>query len=137
MILLLHDPSRVHDVPDDAQMLVLSGHVHGGQIGLLSLGTGLTILAGSKFPDFGLWGRGALRRYAHRGTGTFGNEFRYVPHLEFGQPGEYLTDRLTDEAWQKMLKANAQPGVAPWLKSIMSKARKIMPKAFEVYFGGC
>jgi len=82
VILLLHDPSRVHDVPDDAQMLVLSGHVHGGQIGLLSLGTGLTILAGSKFPDFGLWGRGALRLYAHRGTGTFGFPLR------IGVPGE-------------------------------------------------
>jgi len=82
VILLLHDPSRVHDVPDDAQMLVLSGHVHGGQIGLLSLGIGLTILAGSKFPDFGLWGRGALRLYAHRGTGTFGFPLR------IGVPGE-------------------------------------------------
>jgi arylsulfatase A-like enzyme len=26
------------------------------------------------------------------------SEYRYVPHLEFGPPGEYLTDRLTDEA---------------------------------------
>lgn len=29
---------------------------------------------------------------------NIGGEFRYVPHLEYGQPGEYLTDRLTDEA---------------------------------------
>ncbi len=82
VILLLHDPSRAHDVPTDAPMLVLSGHVHGGQIGLVSLGIPLTILAGSRFPDLGLWGRGALRLYAHRGTGTFGFPLR------IGVPGE-------------------------------------------------
>src|SRR5262249_17606401 len=36
--------------------------------------------------------------YPYRGSGAFGNEYRYVPHLELGKPGEYLTDRLTDEA---------------------------------------
>jgi len=44
------------------------------------------------------WGAPNTFFYPYRGAGTFGNEFRYVPHLEFGTPGEYLTDRLTDEA---------------------------------------
>ncbi len=44
------------------------------------------------------WGAPQTFWWPYRGTGRFGPEFRYVPHLEFGQPGEYLTDRLTDEA---------------------------------------
>jgi len=44
------------------------------------------------------WGAPQTFFWPYRGAGRFGGEFRYVPHLEFGQPGEYLTDRLTDEA---------------------------------------
>ena len=44
------------------------------------------------------WGAPQTFWWPYSGTGRFGPEFRYVPHLEFGQPGEYLTDRLTDEA---------------------------------------
>ena len=45
-----------------------------------------------------LWGAPSTFNYPYRGE--FGNsgEIRYVPHLEFGREGEYLTDRLTDEA---------------------------------------
>lgn len=45
-----------------------------------------------------LWGAPNTFFYPYSGAGSFGGEFRYVPHLEFGKPGEYLTDRLTDEA---------------------------------------
>ncbi len=44
------------------------------------------------------WGAPQAYFWPYRGMGRFGGEFRYVPHLEFGRPGEYLTDRLTDEA---------------------------------------
>jgi arylsulfatase A-like enzyme len=44
------------------------------------------------------WGAPQTFFWPYRGRGRFGNEYRYVPNLEFGQPGEYLTDRLTDEA---------------------------------------
>ena len=44
------------------------------------------------------WGAPTTFFYPYSGSGTFGNEFRYVPHLELGAPDEYLTDRLTDEA---------------------------------------
>lgn len=45
-----------------------------------------------------LWG--APQTYFHPFTGgkRYGGEFRYVPGLGAGRPGEYLTDRLTDEA---------------------------------------
>lgn len=44
------------------------------------------------------WGAPQTFWWPYRGLGRFGSKYRYVPHLEFGQPGEYLTDRLTDEA---------------------------------------
>ena len=44
------------------------------------------------------WGAPQTFWWPYRGAGRFGSEYRYVPHLEFGREGEYLTDRLTDEA---------------------------------------
>ena len=55
------------------------------------------------------WGAPQIYFYPYRGRGRFGSEFRYVPHLEFGQPGEYLTDRLTDEALKIIDRAGDQP----------------------------
>lgn len=43
------------------------------------------------------WGAPQTFFFPYRGNKRFG-EFRYVPHLEFGKSGEYLTDRLTDES---------------------------------------
>jgi arylsulfatase A len=45
-----------------------------------------------------LWGAPATYFYPYSGSQRYGGEYRYVPHLEFGTEGEYLTDRLTDEA---------------------------------------
>ena len=56
-----------------------------------------------------LWGAPHTFFFPYRGSGRYGNEYRYVPHLEFGQPGEYLTDRLTDEALQVIDRAGDQP----------------------------
>lgn len=55
------------------------------------------------------WGAPHTFWWPYRGTGRFGEEFRYVPHLEFGQPGEYLTDRLTDVAIRIMDQAGDKP----------------------------
>ncbi len=44
------------------------------------------------------WGAPQTHFWPYRGSGRFGGEFRYVPDLHLGQPGEYLTDRLTSEA---------------------------------------
>jgi len=55
------------------------------------------------------WGAPATFFYPYSGSGTFGKEFRYVPHLEWGSKGEYLTDRLTDEALKILDKAKDQP----------------------------
>ena len=55
------------------------------------------------------WGAPQTFFYPYRGRGTFGDEFRYVPHLELGKPGEYLTDRLTDEALKIIDAAGERP----------------------------
>lgn len=55
------------------------------------------------------WGAPQSFWWPYRGRGRFGNEYRYVPHLEFGQPDEYLTDRLTDEALRVIDQAGEQP----------------------------
>jgi arylsulfatase A len=56
-----------------------------------------------------LWGAPATYFYPYSGSQRYGGEYRYVPHLEFGAEGEYLTDRLTDEALRVMDKAKDKP----------------------------
>ena len=55
------------------------------------------------------WGAPQTFFYPYSGSRNYGGEYRYVPHLEFGKPGEYLTDRLTTEALTVMDKARPQP----------------------------
>jgi predicted MPP superfamily phosphohydrolase len=81
-LLMLHDPSAFHHVPAGEVDLTLSGHTHGGQVGLLSLGIDWTVLRRTRWPDHGLFARGASRLYVHRGTGFYGFPLRV------GVPGE-------------------------------------------------
>jgi predicted MPP superfamily phosphohydrolase len=81
-LLLLHDPSAFKHVPKGEADLVLSGHTHGGQLGLLSFGFDWTILRRTSWPDHGLFGHGPNRLYVHRGTGFYGFPLR------IGVPGE-------------------------------------------------
>ena len=77
-IVLLHDPGAFRHLPPGEGDLVLSGHTHGGQVGLLSLGLPWTFLRlfGDKIPDHGFWARGTDRMYVHRGTGHYGFPLR-------------------------------------------------------------
>jgi len=75
-LLLLHDPVGFHVLPEDDVDLVLSGHTHGGQVGLVSLGLDWTALSRTRWPDHGLFARGASRLYVHRGTGFYGFPLR-------------------------------------------------------------
>lgn len=81
-LLLLHDPAGFRHLPDGAVDLTLSGHTHGGQVGLLSLGLDWTVLSRSRWPDHGLFSHGANHLYVHRGTGFYGFPLR------IGVPGE-------------------------------------------------
>lgn len=63
------------------------------------------------------WGAPATYWWPYRGpvesrspTGAVQrSEYRYISHLEFGRPGEYLTDRLTDEALRVIDRAGGKP----------------------------
>ncbi len=77
-VVLLHDPGAFRHLPPGEGDLVLSGHTHGGQVGLLSLGLPWTFLRlfGDRIPDHGFWARGTDRMYIHRGTGHYGFPLR-------------------------------------------------------------
>ncbi|MEO7330542.1 MAG: metallophosphoesterase [Minicystis sp.] len=76
-LVLLHDPGAFRHLGEGEGDLVLAGHTHGGQLGLLSLGSPHTILRlFVDMPDHGLWARGPDRLYVHRGTGHYGFPLR-------------------------------------------------------------
>ncbi len=82
-VVLLHDPGGFKHVPDGDADLVLSGHTHGGQVGLVSIGLQSTFLSWfTKIPDHGLWAMGRNRLYVHRAQGHYGYPIR------LGVPGE-------------------------------------------------
>lgn len=82
-IVLLHDPGAFRHLPQGQADLALSGHTHGGQVGLVSLGLDWTLMrVFVKAPDHGFWARGNDRLYVHRGTGHYGFPLR------LGVPGE-------------------------------------------------
>jgi uncharacterized protein len=89
-IVLLHDPGAFRHLPDGGGDLVLSGHTHGGQVGLVSLGLSWTFLRlfGIRIPDHGFWARGTDRMWVHRGTGHYGFPLR------IGVPGEESVLRI-------------------------------------------
>lgn len=76
-VAMLHDPGAFHHLPEGNADLVLSGHTHGGQLGLLRLGLrGTVVSALSQVPDHGQWALGTARLYVHRGTGHYGFPLR-------------------------------------------------------------
>ncbi|MCC6590073.1 MAG: sulfatase [Bryobacterales bacterium] len=56
-----------------------------------------------------LWGAPQTYWYPYTGSRRYGGEFRYVPGLRNGRPGEYLTDRLTDEALEFVKAVSNRP----------------------------
>jgi len=56
-----------------------------------------------------VWGAPATFFWPYRGNQLYGGEYRYVPGLHSGKPGEYLTDRLTDEALKMIDSAGDRP----------------------------
>ncbi len=81
-LFLLHDPLGFQFVPKGDVDLTLSGHTHGGHVGLVSFGLDWTVMTRTAWPDHGLFGHGSNRLYVHRGTGFYGFPLRV------GVPGE-------------------------------------------------
>ncbi|MEZ6052873.1 MAG: sulfatase [Planctomycetaceae bacterium] len=55
------------------------------------------------------WGAPTTFHWPYRGLFGSEREWRYVPDLPFGQEGEYLTDRLTDEALRLIERVKDEP----------------------------
>ena len=55
------------------------------------------------------WGAPQTFFWPYRGSGRFGQEFRYVPGLPLGQTRDYLTDKLTDAALAFIDSAGQRP----------------------------
>lgn len=88
-IVLLHDPGAFRLLPEGEADLTLSGHTHGGQLGLFSLGLpGTMMRLFLSIPDHGYWSRGRDRLYVHRGNGHYGFPLR------LGVPAEESLLRL-------------------------------------------
>ena len=76
-LLLNHDPSAFDNLPDGAADLVLSGHTHGGHVGIqLGPSRALTVVGLLGLPDQGLFARGDMRLFVTRCVGFYGYPMR-------------------------------------------------------------
>ncbi len=90
---LPHEEVTIAEVLHDAgYRTAIVGKWHLGTAGNYPETQGFDINIGGTF-----WGAPPTYFYPYKAMQSNG-EFRYVPHLENGKLGEYLTDRLTDEA---------------------------------------
>jgi arylsulfatase A-like enzyme len=85
--------SLAKHLQEAGHLTALVGKWHLGDAGHYPEVHGFDVNIGGTF-----WGAPQTFFWPYRGVGFYGKEYRYIPHLEFGKEGEYLTDRLTDEA---------------------------------------
>ena len=76
-ILLNHDPTGFAELPAGCADLVLSGHTHGGHIGVqLSSAQAITVVGLAGIPDQGVFSHGDMRLYVTRCVGFYGYPMR-------------------------------------------------------------
>jgi predicted MPP superfamily phosphohydrolase len=76
-ILLNHDPRNFFEIPDRAADLVLSGHTHGGHVGVqLGRDRALSVVGMVGIPDQGLFARRDMRLFVTRCVGFYGYPMR-------------------------------------------------------------
>ncbi len=76
-ILLSHDPTGFVHLPDGCADLVLSGHTHGGHIGVqLGPSQAITLVGLAGIPDQGLFHRAGMTMYVTRCVGFYGYPMR-------------------------------------------------------------
>lgn len=76
-LLLVHDPTAFSDLPHGCADLVLSGHTHGGHVGLqLGGDAALTVVGLLGFPDQGVFERAKMKMYVTRCVGFYGYPMR-------------------------------------------------------------
>ncbi|HZI75454.1 MAG TPA: metallophosphoesterase, partial [Gemmatimonadales bacterium] len=76
-ILLNHDPRTFFLLPEKCAQLVLSGHTHGGQVGIQwGKGSALTVVGLVGVPDQGIFRRSEMILYITRCVGFYGYPMR-------------------------------------------------------------
>jgi predicted MPP superfamily phosphohydrolase len=76
-LFLNHDPLTFRGLPDGAADLVLSGHTHGGHVGVqLGPRHALTVVGLVGLPDQGVFARGDMRLFVTRCVGFYGYPMR-------------------------------------------------------------
>ena len=76
-LLLAHDPRAFATLPDGCADLVLSGHTHGGHIGIqLGPEHAITVVGLAGIPDQGVFRRGDMRLFVTRCVGFYGYPMR-------------------------------------------------------------
>ncbi|MGE3497117.1 MAG: metallophosphoesterase [Candidatus Binatia bacterium] len=76
-LLLNHDPRDFTALPDGCAELVLSGHTHGGHVGVqLGRDAALTVVGLAGLPDQGVFRRGDMRLFVTRCVGFYGYPMR-------------------------------------------------------------
>jgi predicted MPP superfamily phosphohydrolase len=76
-LLLNHDPIAFSSLPAGAADLVLSGHTHGGHVGVqLGSSRAVTVVGLLGLPDQGLFARGDMRLFVTRCVGFYGYPMR-------------------------------------------------------------
>jgi len=112
---LLWPPRTSHDLPKEettiAELLKTRGYLpfhvgkwHVGDAAHSPETQGFDVNIGGTH-----WGAPTTYFHPFRGPTSASGEFRYVPGLGPGRPGEYLTDRFTDEAIQLIDTAGKRP----------------------------
>jgi predicted MPP superfamily phosphohydrolase len=76
-LLLVHDPRAFASLPVECADLVLSGHTHGGHIGVqIDRDHAITVVALAGIPDQGIFRRGDLTLFVTRCVGFYGYPMR-------------------------------------------------------------
>jgi predicted MPP superfamily phosphohydrolase len=76
-LLLNHDPRNFFAMPDDVADLTLSGHTHGGHVGIqLGPHHAVTVVSLVGIPDQGVFARGDMRMFVTRCVGFYGYPMR-------------------------------------------------------------
>ena len=76
-LLLNHDPRGFYLLPDNCADLVLSGHTHGGHVGIqLGQDTVLSVVGLLGIPDQGIFQRADMRMFVTRCVGFYGYPMR-------------------------------------------------------------
>lgn len=97
-IFLNHDPRAFRELPEACADLVLSGHTHGGHVGLqVTRDRAITLVGMVGIPDQGVFERGDMRMFVTRCVGFYGYPMRVgippeVALLVLRAPGARTTE---------------------------------------------